>query len=143
MDCSLPGSSVHGISQARTLEWGCHFNMSDWPKSLFGFSITFYTKAQSFWLTHICIRVSFMYMQCEYEFSFSFSLNIFKNLKHFCFYIVVVCVCVCHPGKSFIIIVQNLELSKKQCLQQDRKALKNDKIRKKLLQNANSSKFNP
>ena len=36
MDCSLPGSSVHGISQARVLEWGaiafsedlsrgCHF----------------------------------------------------------------------------------------------------------------------
>ena len=29
MDCSLPGSSVHGIFQARTLEWGaiaiCHF----------------------------------------------------------------------------------------------------------------------
>ena len=26
MDCSLPGSSVHGISQARILEWlGCHF----------------------------------------------------------------------------------------------------------------------
>ena len=24
MDCSLPGSSVHGISQARTLEWDCH-----------------------------------------------------------------------------------------------------------------------
>ena len=23
--CSLPGSSVHGISQARTLEWGCCF----------------------------------------------------------------------------------------------------------------------
>ena len=22
MDCSLPGSSVHGISQARVLEWG-------------------------------------------------------------------------------------------------------------------------
>ena len=22
MDCSLPGSSVHGISQARKLEWG-------------------------------------------------------------------------------------------------------------------------
>ena len=22
MDCSLPGSSVHGILQARTLEWG-------------------------------------------------------------------------------------------------------------------------
>ena len=25
MDCSLPVSSVHGISQARILEWGCHF----------------------------------------------------------------------------------------------------------------------
>ena len=23
-DCSLPGSSVHGIFQARVLEWGCH-----------------------------------------------------------------------------------------------------------------------
>ena len=22
MDCSLPGSSVHGVSQARILEWG-------------------------------------------------------------------------------------------------------------------------
>ena len=25
MDCILPGSSVHGILQARILEWGCHF----------------------------------------------------------------------------------------------------------------------
>ena len=25
MDCSPPGSSAHGILQARTLEWGCHF----------------------------------------------------------------------------------------------------------------------
>ena len=24
MDCSLPGSFVHGISQARILEWNCH-----------------------------------------------------------------------------------------------------------------------
>ena len=24
MDCSLPGSSVHGILHARVLEWGCH-----------------------------------------------------------------------------------------------------------------------
>ena len=23
-DCSLPGSSTHGILQARVLEWGCH-----------------------------------------------------------------------------------------------------------------------
>ena len=25
MDCSPPGSSIHGISQARILEWVCHF----------------------------------------------------------------------------------------------------------------------
>ena len=24
MDCSLPGSFVHGILQARILQWGCH-----------------------------------------------------------------------------------------------------------------------
>ena len=25
MDCTLPGSSVHGISQARILKMSCHF----------------------------------------------------------------------------------------------------------------------
>jgi len=25
VDCSPPDSSVHGILQARILEWGCHF----------------------------------------------------------------------------------------------------------------------
>ena len=25
MDCSLPGSSAHGIFQGRVLEWGCHW----------------------------------------------------------------------------------------------------------------------
>ena len=36
MDCSLPGSSLHGILQARTLEWvGCHFLLqgSSWPRN--------------------------------------------------------------------------------------------------------------
>ena len=29
MDCSLPGSSIHGIFQARVLEWGAiAFNMA-------------------------------------------------------------------------------------------------------------------
>ena len=30
MDCSLPGSSVHGILQARVLEWGA-IAFSDYP----------------------------------------------------------------------------------------------------------------
>ena len=30
MDCSLPGSSIHGIFQARVLEWGAiAFSLSD------------------------------------------------------------------------------------------------------------------
>ena len=33
MDCSLPGSSIHGIFQARVLEWGAiaFSRNSDWP----------------------------------------------------------------------------------------------------------------
>ena len=35
MDCSLPGSSVHGIFQARVLEWGAiaFSRGSSWPRS--------------------------------------------------------------------------------------------------------------
>ena len=32
MDCSLPGSSVHGILQASTLEWGGFSFLGDLPK---------------------------------------------------------------------------------------------------------------
>ena len=36
MDCSLPGSSAHGIFQARVLEWGAiAFSDEDWWKVLF------------------------------------------------------------------------------------------------------------
>ena len=31
MDCSLPGSSVHGIFQARILEWGAISSPGDLP----------------------------------------------------------------------------------------------------------------
>ena len=34
MDCSLPGSSVHGIFQARVLEWGAIAFSDLSPKSL-------------------------------------------------------------------------------------------------------------
>ena len=33
MDCSLPGSSVHGILQARVLEWGA-ITFSEWLWSM-------------------------------------------------------------------------------------------------------------
>ena len=32
MDCSLPGSSIHGISQARVLEWGATAFSDDKPR---------------------------------------------------------------------------------------------------------------
>ena len=34
MDCSLPGSSVHGIFQARVLEWGAIAFSSTWGTTL-------------------------------------------------------------------------------------------------------------
>ena len=33
MDCSLPGSSIHGIFQARVLEWGA-IAFSEWMTSM-------------------------------------------------------------------------------------------------------------
>ena len=33
MECSLPGSSVHGIFQARVLEWGCHCSIAHTHKT--------------------------------------------------------------------------------------------------------------
>ena len=33
-DCSLPGSSIHGIFQARVLEWGCHCLLCLWGQHL-------------------------------------------------------------------------------------------------------------
>ena len=32
MDCSLPGSSIHGIFQARVLEWGAVAFSTAWPQ---------------------------------------------------------------------------------------------------------------
>ena len=47
MDCSLPGSSVHGICQARVLEWGAiAFSFVSSPEKVstvyfLGFQVTF------------------------------------------------------------------------------------------------------
>ena len=41
MDCSLPGSSIHGIFQARVLEWGA---IAFSEKNIY-FSLIDYTKA--------------------------------------------------------------------------------------------------
>ena len=41
MDCSLPGSSIHGIFQARVLEWGA------FAFSVLNLGLTIYLAAQA------------------------------------------------------------------------------------------------
>ena len=44
MDCSLPGSSIHGIFQARVLEWGAIAFSDDSPRH--------YIKKQESYIAH-------------------------------------------------------------------------------------------
>ena len=47
MDCSLPGSSVHGIFQARVLEWGAiAFSMTNLDSIFKSRDITLLTKVR-------------------------------------------------------------------------------------------------
>ena len=58
MDYSLPGSSIHGIFQARVLEWGAIAFSEDLPRSKF----------------HCCL------LAVAYQASFLTSLNIYGNI---------------------------------------------------------------
>ena len=50
MDCSLPGSSVHGIFQARVLEWGAiAFSDIREKKALKSLSLGFCSAAEPHW----------------------------------------------------------------------------------------------
>ena len=47
MDCSLPGSSIHGIFEARVLEWGAIAFSDDQPRYILkSRDITFLTKVR-------------------------------------------------------------------------------------------------
>ena len=52
MDCSLPGSSIHGIFQARVLEWGAQCIYMEFRKMVM---ITLYARQQK---RHRCIEQS-------------------------------------------------------------------------------------
>ena len=68
MDRSLPGSAIHGIFQARVLEWGAiafsYKTSSVTQMQIFvlyiltGFKICFFFKA---WITTFCIRAFYTY----------------------------------------------------------------------------------
>ena len=100
MDCSPPGSSVHGILQARTLEWvAIPFSRSSWPKDqtwiscISGrlFTIDMYCK-----LKHLLKRVDFLFMffnhnlkkkerkKCKVVWPFWNSLTVSYNIKYGC-----------------------------------------------------------
>ena len=63
MDCSLPGSSVHGIFQARVLEWvAIAFSDADNSRQLqFNANIKMLGQTQSFTATHrgTCVGIVF------------------------------------------------------------------------------------
>ena len=65
MDCSLPGSSVHGIFQARVLEWGA-FAFSDKNQHCLT------NKVQVFWLNHNLTptTLSELFVMCLHELYF-------------------------------------------------------------------------
>ena len=85
MDCSLAGSSVHGIFQARVLEWGAiafsglnhyHHAKQDETPTHWKIKIIYNPIIQKFATTlesHTCIILNLVF--CEY---FSRSLHVFK-----------------------------------------------------------------
>ena len=59
MDCSLPGFSVHGIFQARVLEWGAiAFSTFDVSRVLRSPRTVKFSSISPFMVVHIC----FMYL---------------------------------------------------------------------------------
>ena len=68
MDCSLSGSSVHGILQARTLKWVAisHFRGSSWPRDQTCVSC-FVGGFFTFWATReapLFLRQPFNFIHC-------------------------------------------------------------------------------
>ena len=63
MDCSLPGSSTHGIFQARVLEWGAiafsevysyhTFNIAGWTLDINNNTSKFSTRSGLYWIQSI------------------------------------------------------------------------------------------
>ena len=61
MDCSPPGSSVHGIFQARVLEWGAVKSGLNDPKAL-----ALMPKPHCVWFISVLIPVHFVISQGKY-----------------------------------------------------------------------------
>ena len=66
MDCSLPGSSVHGILQVRALEWGASA-FSDIYALLSTITILYALKQLTNWVSPLMKRFSTLSFQCQHE----------------------------------------------------------------------------
>ena len=53
-DCSLPGSSVHGIFQARVLEWGAIAFSNKFSNSRFNIILTYDINSTSDFYVRLC-----------------------------------------------------------------------------------------
>ena len=94
MDCSPPGSSVHGISQARILEWvAISFSRgSSWPRdqaldSSISSSLSKWFSSMSF--LHIVINTLYLHK------TYRFDKKIYLKIIWYIYTYVCVCVCVC------------------------------------------------
>ena len=118
MDCSPPGSSVHGISQTRILEWVAisffrgSFSPRDWtPISCSGRQILY--KAESFtgkffpWATkeaHIYVYLHVSFIHCCVWHEYYFFIYIYVYYLYINMYL-----CVCNTHKSMHNPVENCE----------------------------------
>ena len=81
MDCSLPGSSIHGIFQARVLEWGAiAFSNSSEYILIFHYGPTLHLSDIQY------DYILFYILNCE---------SLFKSLPHFMFYWVLFFLLIC------------------------------------------------
>ena len=78
MDCSLPGSSVHGIFQARVLEWSAIAFSLVFLILLFS-SVSFPLFTQEGFLMSPCYSLA-LCIQMGISFIFSFAFHFFSQL---------------------------------------------------------------
>ena len=92
MDCSLPGSSTHGIFQARVLEWGA-IALSVWMSSMSKFELpkrSFYIHPlnkcylcpsfRSGYQTLVSSLILYLYSKLSQQILIIFSLYIYKHI---------------------------------------------------------------
>ena len=81
MDCSLPGSSVYGICQARLLEWvAISFSRgSSWPRDK-----TYASCIGRGILYHSATREALMYLYISYIFMLERGKSFYSRMRHWC-----------------------------------------------------------